>query len=228
MGGNSDVGVVGRCTKMVTQEWWDKTKGKIDWMWRAYQDERGGDIDKDYPMDRIPHKKLESIWGFLVYVARTYSSIVPYLKGIHLTLDLWRDKRGIDGWPVDDDGWRISNTINDKLEDAYARQGGEEPPKFIRKAGRLGDDLKMLRMLTRDKEAPKRSVHSTETAAAYMFDNALGGWRRVGRWFWNQLVVTEFESPGFDLWNIVIGSVEAIVKFPRVWQFCEESGATCL
>jgi hypothetical protein len=127
--------------KMVTQERWEKTQKKIDWIWRAFQDERGGDIDEDCPKGHIPHKKLESIRGFSVYVARTYTTMVPYLKGIHLTLDSWRDKRAADGWPVDNDGWRISNTIDNKLEDADARQGGEDPPNFVRKAGRLGDDL---------------------------------------------------------------------------------------
>jgi hypothetical protein len=168
--------------KMVTQERWEKTKNKIDWMWRAYNGEHGEDIDEECPQDRIPHKQLESIRGFLVYVARTYSTMVPYLKGIHLTLDSWRDKRGSDGWPVDEDGWRISNTIDDKLEGPEARQGSEEPPKFVRKAGRLGDDLRMLRALTRDEEAPKRSIRSTETAAAYMFGDASGGGFGTSLW----------------------------------------------
>jgi hypothetical protein len=33
------------------------------------------------------HKTLEQQRGFLVYIARTFPSLVPYLKGIHLTLD---------------------------------------------------------------------------------------------------------------------------------------------
>jgi hypothetical protein len=161
--------------KMVTQERWDKTKTKLDWIWRACQGERGGDIESACPAENIPHKKLESIRGFLVYVARTYPTMVPYLKGIHLTLDSWRENRGSDGWPVDDDGWRISNTIDDKLEDADARQGGAEPPTFVKQAKRLKDDLKMLRYLTKDEEAPRKGVRSTETAAAYLFRDASGG-----------------------------------------------------
>ena len=43
-------------------------------------------------------KHLERGRGFLVYLSRTYPSIVPYLKGIHLTLDTWRPGRGKDGW----------------------------------------------------------------------------------------------------------------------------------
>jgi hypothetical protein len=108
--------------------------------------------------------------------------MVPYLKGIHLTLDAWRDKRGADGSPVDEDEWRISNTIDNRLEDADARQGGEVPPEFVRKAARLGDDLKMLRKLTEDNEAPKRASRSTETAAAYMFGDASGGGFGTSLW----------------------------------------------
>jgi hypothetical protein len=107
--------------KMVTQERWEKTQRKLDWIHRAAKGERGGDIASECPPERITHKPLESIRGFLIYVARTYSTLVPYLKGIHLTLDSWRANRGDDGWPVDDDGWRLSNTIDDKIEDGIAR-----------------------------------------------------------------------------------------------------------
>jgi hypothetical protein len=75
---------------------------------------------------------------------------------------------------VDDAGWRISNTIDDKLEDPDARQGGEVPPTFVRKANRLTDDLKMLRYLTKDKEAPRKGVRATDTAAAYLFETPWG------------------------------------------------------
>jgi hypothetical protein len=73
--------------KMVTQERWDKTKGKLDWIARTMAGVRGGDISEACPEGEVPHKQLESIRGFLVYVARTYSTMVPYLKGVHLTRD---------------------------------------------------------------------------------------------------------------------------------------------
>jgi hypothetical protein len=83
---------------------------------------------------------------------------------------------------VDEDGWRISNTIDNKLEDAEARQGGVVPPPFVRKAGRLANDLKMLRALTKDKEAPKRQICAIEMAAAYMFGDASGGGYGTSLW----------------------------------------------
>ncbi len=39
---------------------------------------------------RLPHKELLSDQGFLVYVTRTYPAMVPYLKGFHLTIKMWR------------------------------------------------------------------------------------------------------------------------------------------
>jgi hypothetical protein len=166
--------------KMVTQERWEKTQRKLDWIHRAAKGERGGDIATECPPDKVPHKTLESIIGFLVYVTRTYTTLVPYLKEIHLTLDSWRVNRGDDGWPVDDDGWRLSNTIDNKIEDSVARHG--KPPRFVKQATRLGDDLKMLRALTETKDPPKVPVRATETAAGYMFGHASGGGFGTSLW----------------------------------------------
>ena len=41
--------------------------------------------------------RMDSIRGFLVYVYRTYMDMIPYLKGVHLSLDIWRlyrDEKG--------------------------------------------------------------------------------------------------------------------------------------
>ena len=34
----------------------------------------------------------------MVYFGRTYTSIVPFLKGLHLTIDSWRPNRTQEGW----------------------------------------------------------------------------------------------------------------------------------
>jgi hypothetical protein len=116
-------------TKTVTQERWDKTKDKLAWIVAQLEEARVEAakleaLGKPKEKATIPHKPLESIRGFLVYVGRTYTTMVPYLKGIHLTLDSWRLNRGSDRWPVDDDGWRLSNTVDDRLESPGDRQGG--------------------------------------------------------------------------------------------------------
>ena len=45
-------------------------------------------------------KNSESQRGYLIYVARTYPAMRPYLKGLHQTLDSWRANRGKDGWKL--------------------------------------------------------------------------------------------------------------------------------
>jgi hypothetical protein len=42
------------------------------------------------------HTQLERDRGFLIYMDQTYPAMVPYLKGIFLTLDGWRggERRG--------------------------------------------------------------------------------------------------------------------------------------
>ena len=44
---------------------------------------------------RLPHKRLECIRGLLIYVARTFKWMTPYLKGLHLTINGWRERREI-------------------------------------------------------------------------------------------------------------------------------------
>ena len=60
---------------LVSQEKWDKTKEKI---YRLKEDVDSGNL--------LDFKDLESIRGFLIYVSRTYTSMIPYLKGLHQTI----------------------------------------------------------------------------------------------------------------------------------------------
>ena len=46
--------------------------------------------------DRVPHKRLECMRYFLIYVARTHKWMMPYLKGFHMTIDGWREGRDKD------------------------------------------------------------------------------------------------------------------------------------
>lgn len=46
----------------------------------------------------IHYKTTERLMRFIVYVAQTYTSIFPYLKGIYLTLNLWKKGRDSEGW----------------------------------------------------------------------------------------------------------------------------------
>ncbi len=51
---------------------------------------------------QLVHKELFSDRGFLVYVTRTYLAMIPYLKGFHLTIEMWRGGRDSEGWKLRD------------------------------------------------------------------------------------------------------------------------------
>lgn len=85
----------------IDQTKWTKTKEHIRWIKdqiMACDKITEVKVEKDYGVDR---KELERRRGFLVYVSRTYPAMTPYLKGIHQTLDGWREGR-------DEDGWRLT------------------------------------------------------------------------------------------------------------------------
>ena len=73
----------------VSQEKWNKAQTIINNMLHEYHATK---------LHSLHFKTLEKSRGFLVYLSRTYPSITPYLKGIHLTLDSWRHNRDQDGW----------------------------------------------------------------------------------------------------------------------------------
>ena len=52
----------------------------------------------DDPGRSVPRQRLLEIRGFLNYVVRTYPWIKPCPKGLHLTIDGWREGRETGGW----------------------------------------------------------------------------------------------------------------------------------
>ncbi len=102
---------------------------------------------------RLPHKELLVDRGFFVYVTRTYPAMVPYLKGFHLTIEMWRGGRDAEGWKLpasyedslekleDKDATWVHNWIRMKQGDAnlYALMDGFTAPVL-----RFKDDLAAL------------------------------------------------------------------------------------
>jgi hypothetical protein len=74
---------------LVSQEKWDKTKAMILELKELLTAWKDG---------LLPHKRLEQIRGFLIYVSRTYDWMHPYLKGLHLYINVWQEGRFKDGW----------------------------------------------------------------------------------------------------------------------------------
>ena len=88
----------------VSQEKWDKAKRLVSELLldltshREWTSPNGATVSS--PVGFLVFKPLEKARGFLVYLCRTYRSITPYLKGLHLSLDSWRALRGPDGWKL--------------------------------------------------------------------------------------------------------------------------------
>jgi hypothetical protein len=87
----------------------------------------------------LDHKELLSDRGFLVYVTRAYPPVIPYVKGFHLTAEMWRDDRDADGWKLPDKMRGEKATVVDELragadDDAVtmghvARKSGVDTPR---------------------------------------------------------------------------------------------------
>ena len=141
--------------KTVSQAKWDKGKLYIDNLVDKCKD----------PMapPRLNHKDLESKRGFLVHLSMTFPSIVPFLKGLHLTIDSWRPLRN-------DDGWKFSHKeIRSWLE--HQREDGMDQeeiydllnvgaPSEVVPVERFAEDLNFLAQFFEAELPPKVLVRS--------------------------------------------------------------------
>lgn len=147
---------------MVSEERWAKTK-KIIGKWL--------DLVSKNPKGGLDTKELLSDRGFLIYITRTYRELIPYLKGLHLTIDGWRDNR-------DDDGWRMA-TAYSRGKNFGENQEERLPrdfPETVVPVPRLLGDLKALAELTKEPLAPIVLVQSKNIfIVRYGFGDASGG-----------------------------------------------------
>ena len=145
--------------KTVSEERWAKTKNHI-----------GRLVEWSKSEDEIDRKELERIRGFLVYVSLTFQSMVPYLKGIHLTLDTWRPDR-------DDEGWKLPPTQRKSTmasKDARAVVYGPAPAK-VKKARQFDSDVKALAELTSAERPPRLLARPRQgSQAVIVFGDASG------------------------------------------------------
>jgi hypothetical protein len=123
-----------------------KLQSKIRWIGKQLE------LDDDYPKkadgdmgesdlesikSSLHFKSLESNVGFIVYVAMTYTLMIPYLKGIYLTLNLWMDNRNEEGWKE----FRKRKQECNPEEEVIER---ENPPDWVSPVPRLKTDIKAL------------------------------------------------------------------------------------
>ena len=110
-------------------------------------------------LNRIEHKEnlefkaLERDRGFLVYVSRTYTAMVPFLKGFHLTLESWRSNRDEEGWKIEDECMLDHNveTLETVQEVDTSLQSIQPVPRFV-------DDLRVLQKMLDGVKPVRRCV----------------------------------------------------------------------
>ena len=154
----SEVGVV------VSEERWNKTKLIVNKIYKQ--------LRSDPETIEFNVKDLMSDRGFLVYVSRTYKAITPFLKGLHLTIDGWREDR-------DEEGWKMATRhITQKAGDTkiVKAENPYEYPEKVKPAPRLRDDVKALMNITKF-EKPPIVIKNTPKLyiARYGFGDASGG-----------------------------------------------------
>eukprot|EP00957_Ditylum_brightwellii_P176464 13438361-Ditylum_brightwellii.AAC.1 len=80
----------------------------------------------------------------------TCPMLVPYLKGVHLTLELWRKKQDIYGWKYSDKEW-LALRIHINIDQADKSSNG---PETVHATPRLVSDLEALSELTNYENLP--------------------------------------------------------------------------
>jgi hypothetical protein len=110
------------------------------------------------------NKNLEQVRGFFVHLQRTYPVLTPFLKGMHLTLDGWREFR-------DEDMWALPRRTRDSMRGPLPSLA--EAPSRVSPAPCLKDDLYCLSVLLQSAEPPVRLIRATQKfAVIYGFADA--------------------------------------------------------
>jgi len=111
----------------------------------------------------VSRKPLESTRGFFIHLMRTFPIITPYLKGMHLTLDGWRQHRDSDLWKIPPSEW-------DEEEETPIPASA---PLELVPASRLASDLHCLAQLFSPPTPPTRMIRcASRLVAIYGFVDA--------------------------------------------------------
>jgi hypothetical protein len=125
----------------------------------------------------VDHEVLERIRGFLVYVARTYKPLTPFLMGLCMSIYGWKPRR-------DDEGWRLRQAeveaSRDSDDEGRTLLGTTLPPGQVKAVPRLLPDLKVMMELTAAKDPPLRRMRAkSKVNIIYCYGDAFGsgfGW----------------------------------------------------
>jgi hypothetical protein len=104
---------------------------------------------------------------------RADPGMIPYLIGIHMTIDRWRDTRDSTGWRLPNSFLRDQSAV--ETEEENGPTPGVEPPEVVWAVPRLKNDVMALRRLMRgDKPRVGKYRCSTSATVTYGFEDASG------------------------------------------------------
>jgi hypothetical protein len=158
----------GEVVGTITTEKWGKTKSLIQELESLLLSSEG-----------MPLRRLLSVRGFLNYVVRTYPWLNPYLKGLHLTIDGWREGKDADGYGLSGKALRefkAAQVVERQLESMAGRrehqaevelgantQGqGPDPLAFVKPNARLAYDIKAMKDLTEGDVPARHRYRATD------------------------------------------------------------------
>ena len=160
----SDKNTIGILT---SQEKWDRAKVIVG-KWKNY-------LEVEVAM--LNCKELKKDRGFMVHMSMVYPALVPYLKGMHLSLEMWRPDRYSQGWKLSKNDWaRLQMHFIEKGIDPLELPSDiTEAPEYVKRALRLKQDMYALSELLKDEHPPLRVIRSkTLKALGVAFADASG------------------------------------------------------
>jgi hypothetical protein len=163
---------------LTSQGKWDRTKVICQHWYRVLLEGK----------TELPFKQLESDRGFLVYVANAYPAMKPYLKGFHLSLEMWRGGQNEEGWKIKErcEGAEERRMVAQLDGDSLFGLSLRDEKGFVSERGppsgmtpvvpRLMTDLEALILLT-DSPTPAKRVYRRRdlVMAVYGFGDASSG-----------------------------------------------------
>ncbi len=177
------------------------------------------ELEKNVLLD---HLQCQKDRGFLIYVSRAYKSMVPYLKGLHQTIDAWRPWRKDDGWKMErlemeeilhkgevPEGWLMKNL---------------DPPKTVMPVQRMKMDFQVLSEFMEDDTPPMIKIRCSKHATVWYgggdasgrgFGSALDkltGEINIRRGEWNLNIQEDSSSNYRELCNLVEMLEEEVEK----------------
>jgi hypothetical protein len=100
----------------------------------------------------------------MVYVSMTYTPLIPYLKGIYLTLNSWKPDRDKEGWKDP----KFNPEVNSR------KHKKEKVPKWVEVVPRLMHNLQALLELTQHAHPPDVPIRSKHKRPMYLVGDASG------------------------------------------------------